>query len=252
MIQLKYNLSQSHKEIRDLPEIQEEGVLNITTDYSQLDYYVDGDTIQGFQYELSQAISELSGLEVRINLEMNLEKSFEDLDNNRCDIIARNLPKTQALADKYLFTEPIILNKQVLVQRVKDEGEKDVIRNQLHLAGKTVHIPKNSPARVRLENLSTEIGDSIVIVEDELYSEEQLAAMVASGDIDYTVCDKHTAAACKKLLPELDINTDVSFTQLQSWAIRKDSPILLDSLNSWLNKIKESGLYDKIYRKYYK
>ena len=38
----------------------------------------------------------------------------------------------------------------------------------------------------------------------------------------------------------------------KSRAARKDSPVLLDSLNSWLQQIKNSGLYDQIYKRYYK
>ena len=81
---------------------------------------------------------------------------------------------------------------------------------------------------------------------------EQLAIMVAKGDIDYAVCDQQTAVLSQKQLPEIDIKTDISFTQLQSWAVRKDSPILLDSLNSWLEQIRKNGTFDKIYKKYYK
>ena len=126
------------------------------------------------------------------------------------------------------------------------------IRNQLDLAGKTLYIPKDSPARLRLQNLGHEIGDTIYVVEDELYSGEQLAIMVAKGDIDYAVCDQQIAVLSQKQLPEIDIKTDISFTQLQSWAVRKDSPILLDSLNSWLEQIRKNGTFDKIYKKYYK
>ena len=167
--------------------------------------------------------------------------------------VARNIPITSEIKEKYLFTEPIVLDKQVLIQRTEaaNNGLKP-IRNQLDLAGKTLYIPKDSPAQLRLQNLGHEIGDTIYVIEDELYSGEQLAIMVAKGDIDYAVCDQQTAALSQKQLPEIDIKTDISFTQLQSWAVRKDSPILLDSLNSWLEQIRKNGTFDKIYKKYYK
>ena len=50
---------------------------------------------------------------------------------------------------------------------------------------------------------------------------------------------------------ELDIQTDISFTQLQAWAVRKSSPILRDSLNVWLKRVHDNGLYDKLYKQYY-
>ena len=111
---------------------------------------------------------------------------------------------------------------------------------------------EGSPSILRIRNLGNEIGDTIYIKEVEKYGSEQLIALVAHGDIDYAVCDQQIARMTQKNLPEVDILTDVSFTQLQSWAVRKDSPVLLDSLNSWLQQIKDSGLYDQIYKRYYK
>ena len=254
MVQL-WRLNQRPQEIgpRDYPEIKEEGILRMITEYNQSGYFLSGDTVQGFQYELSQAIAKLSGLEVQTHLEMSLAKSFEELSDNKCDVIARNIPITSEMRENYLFTEPIVLNKQVLVQRTAEANNGQApIRNQLDLAQKTLYIPKDSPALLRLQNLGHEIGDTIYVVEDELYSTEQLMIMVAKSDIDYAVCDQQIARMTQKNLPEVDILTDVSFTQLQSWAVRKDSPVLLDSLNSWLQQIKNSGLYDQIYKRYYK
>ena len=236
---------------RDYPQITEEGILRIITEYDQLGYFVSGDTIQGFQYELSQAISRLSGLEVQIQLEMNLAKSYEALVSGECDLIARNLPITTQLRDTFLFTDPIVLNKQILVQRKRPAGDSALIRNQLDLARKTLYIPQDSPALFRIHNLEQEIGDTIFVVEEQRYSSEQLMIMVEAGEINYAVCDQQIALELQKNLPNVDIETDISFTQLQSWALRKSSPILLDSLNSWLKQLKQQGLYETIYKRYY-
>lgn len=237
---------------RDLGEIRKEGILRLVTEYNSSGYYIKGDTIEGFQYELGQALSEISGLQVEINLEMSLAKSFEGLTSGKYDVIARNIPVNSDLKESYLFTNPIVLNRQVLVQRsAKANLGKQPIRNQLDLAQKKLFIPKDSPAKLRLENLAHEIGDTIYVTEDELYSTEQLIIMVAKGDIDYAVCDLQLAKQAKQQFPDIDIDTDISFTQLQSWAVRKDSPILLDSINSWFNQIKKSGRYEKIYKRYY-
>lgn len=238
--------------LRDFQQIQEEGVLRMITEYNQTGYYINGDTIEGFQYELAQAISQLTGLEVEIQLEMSLTQSFDALSGQECDIIARNIPVTTELKETYLFTDPILLNKQVLIQRATPTDSLSPIRNQLDLAQKTLYIPQNSPALLRLRNLEQEIGDTIYIVEEPLYSSEQLISMVAHGDIDYAVCDQQIALRAQKQLPEIDVQTDISFTQLQSWVVRKDSPVLCDSLNSWLRQIKENGLYNQIYTRYYK
>lgn len=244
----------SHQPIvRDYPEIEKEGVLRVTTEYSPTSYYIDGDSILGLQYELCQAIAKVSGLEVQLNLEMSLTKSFHDLESGEIDVIARNIPITTENKELYLFTDPIWLNKQVLVQRTeKANGGIKPIHNQLMLGQKTLYLPKGSPALLRIHNLEEEIGDTIYTHEDELYSDEQLIIMVAKGDIDFAVCDQQSAKKMKERFPQIDISTDISFTQLQSWAIRKESPILLDSLNLWLRKAKESDKFKKIFQHYYK
>lgn len=84
---------------RDYPEIKEEGILRLVTEYNQSGYYVAGDTIEGFQYELSQAIAQLSGLEVQTLLEMSLAESFDMLEDNKCDIVARNIPITSEIKE---------------------------------------------------------------------------------------------------------------------------------------------------------
>ena len=238
---------------RDYPEIKEEGILRVMMEYNPSDYYVEDDTILGFQYELCQAIARLSGMEVQIHLEMSLEKSFEMLDQQQVDVIARNIPITSESKETHLFTDPIILNKQVLVQRTAKANQgQSPIRNQIHLGKKKLYISKNSPALLRIKNLEHEIGDTIYIEEDELYSDEQLIIQVAKGDIDFAVCNQQNAERMAKQYPEIDIQTDISFTQLQSWAVRMESPILLDSLNHWLDTLKKNGLYDKVYNRYYK
>ncbi len=220
---------------RDYPQIAQEGVLRIVTEYSTVGYYVSGDTIEGFQYELSKAIEKISGLTVEIHLENNLEKSIEGLNNQTYDIIARNIPITTENRHLLAFTEPITLSRQVLVQRTaKANHNIPPIRNQIELARKTLHIPQNSPSLLRLHNLEEEIADTIYIQEDSLYSDELLIYQVAEGDIDYAVVDYEIAAKNKKDFPQIDIQTDISFTQLQAWAVRKNSPALLDSLNKWL------------------
>lgn len=248
----KFNHTKRPILTRDYQEIKAEGILRIVTEYNNIGYYVTGDTIQGFQYELSKAIADLAGLEVESHLDMNLENSLNLLNQNKYDIVARNIPVTTEMRDEYLFTDPIVLNKQVLIQRTATANNNiSPIRNQLQLANKTLYIPQNSPSRIRLENLQHEIGDTIIIREDPLYSSEQLIIMVAKGDIDYAVCDKKIAENSLKQFPQIDIETDISFTQLQSWAVRKNAPQLRDSLNKWFRQLRDNGIYDKIYKRYY-
>ncbi|MDR1344822.1 MAG: transporter substrate-binding domain-containing protein [Tannerellaceae bacterium] len=237
---------------RDYAEIREEGILRIMTEYNPSGYYISGDTIEGFQYELSRAIAEISGLEVQIRLEMNLTESFRALSGNECDILAQNIPATSEMKESYLFTEPIVLSKQILTQRTPEANNGvEPVRNHLELAGKTIYVPKDSPALLRLKHLESEIGDTVYIMEEDTYSSEQLVIMVAKGEIDYAVCDRQVAATLRNEFPEIDMETDISFTQLQAWALRKDATALADSLNHWFDRMRKNGTFDVIYKRYY-
>ena len=236
----------------DYADIIREGVLRVATEYNSISFYVDGDTVAGFNYELIQAVGRDKGLRVDISPYMSFEDRLRGLSEDRYDVIAYGILATSKLKDSLLLTSPIVLNKQVLVQRKATvENDSLYIRSQLDLAQKTLHVIKGSPSILRIQNLGNEIGDTIYIKEIEKYGPEQLISLVAHGDIDYAVCDESIAQAAADSLPQIDINTAISFTQFYSWAVSKQSPVLLDSLNAWLDRFQKEEEYQKIYKKYY-
>jgi membrane-bound lytic murein transglycosylase MltF len=226
---------------RDFSHISQEGILNLVTVYNLVNYYVSGDTITGLQYDLCKYIERRCGLTVNIFLENNLEMCVKKLENNTYDVIAHNIPITNENRKFLSFTLPIALGKQVLVQRKPVPGDTVFfIRNQLDLADKEVYVSQNSPSILRLQNLSEEIAEPIYVKEMELSTAEQLIYMVANKEIDYAVMDKELAIKNSVSFPGIDIETDISFTQLQAWAVRKTSPVLLDSLNVWISDFKNN------------
>ncbi|GHU71313.1 glutamine ABC transporter substrate-binding protein [Bacteroidia bacterium] len=230
-----YFFGKSGTEVRDWEQICSEGEIRVVTEYNSVGYYVSGDTIAGAQYDLCRYLEQRSGLKVNIGLENNFETAIDKLNRNIYDVIALNIPITTQSRAELAFTIPITQNKQVLVQRKPEMGDTiPVIRNQMDLAHKIVHIPKNSPVILRLKNLSEEIAEPIIIEEVADYTQEELVYMTAYGTIDYAVVDKGIALKISRLHPNIDIETDISFTQLQAWAVRKSSPVLLDSLNVWI------------------
>ncbi len=237
---------------RDYPEIIEEGILNVVTDYNAVGYHVEGDTLAGFQYELIHALERDWGLEVRLFLENSLDESLVGLQQGQFDIVARNIAVNSQLLEEFAFSQFLNRNKLVLVQRKMEHNDSiDPIRQHLELAGRTIYLHKDAPAKVRIHNLADEIGDTIYIIEEERYETEQLMMMVAGGDIDLTVADQEVARRLAEAMPELDVETDMSFTQLESWALRLESPVLLDSLNAWLHDFMQTREFKKIQQKYF-
>lgn len=237
----------------DYADIEKVGKLVVVMDYSTIGYYLKNDTIEGFNYELLQLFQDYTPIHIEIVLESSLQKSIEGLENGNYNIIARTIPTTSDLKNRVLFSDPITQNKQILVQR-KLEFNNNIapLRSHLDLAQKTLHVPHDSPVILRIKNLAKEIGDTIYYVEDELYGAEQLAIMVANGEIDFAVCDEQTAKKMSEEQPELDVKTMIGFTQFEAWAVSKDSPVLLDSLNAWIDRAQNTKKYKALYKRYYR
>lgn len=239
--------------IRDYEQIKESGTLHIVTDYNSVGYYVSGDTIAGFNNDLIELLETYAPFKIEVSLETSLDKSIGGLKGDKYDVVARNIPVTSELRNSLIFTDPITQNRQVLIQRKKEfNNNLEPIRSHLDLKEKTIYVPFNSPSILRIQNLSKEIGDTIYYVEDSRYEAEQLVMKVAAKEIDYAVCDEKIAKKVAQSLPEIDYSTYIGFTHLEAWAVRDNSPVLLDSLNSWISKIKKLPAYEQIYKKYYK
>ena len=243
-IETDYNVA------HDYDDIIKRGAINVAVNYSPISYHIEGDSITGFDFELLQMLSEVSGIEFNIHPEASYARSIDLLNNRTYDIVAQQIPITSENKQEYIFSKPLLLNKQVLIQRIDSTGNTD-IRNQLDLKGCTLHIAQDTPTRLRIENLAQEIGDTIHICEMPDYGAEQPIILVATGEIDYAVCDEASAVIIAEEYDNIDYSTDISFTQFMSWTMRKESTSLCDSINSWLSVVQESDKYKQLYTRYF-
>lgn len=247
------------KKKSELTRIMKSGRLRAVVDYNSTNYFIYRGKPMGFKYELLQHLADDMGLELEISVSNNLKETFDGLNNNRYDLIAKNLTVTKKRDETIEFTIPLEQTRQVLVQRKPEKWRKmrsraiedSLIRNQLNLAGKTIHVQKNTAYYRRLVNLSDEIGKEINIVQDSIYGVEQLVAMVAKGEINYTVCDENVAKVNQTYYPNLDIETPVSFPQNIAWAVRNGSEEWLKYLNNWIRNFKKTTTFAILYNKYF-
>ncbi len=237
---------------------REENRIVAVTDYNSVNYFVYRGAPMGYQYELLNIMADELGVEIDIKVSNDLDESFENLQKGEYDLLAMNLTVTGDRNRLFDFTEPHNHTRQVLVQRKpagwkqmsNSDMEKEMIRNVLDLAGKTVHIQDNSAFSSRLRNLSEEIGDTIYVVEKSLPVED-LIAMVASGEIDYTVSDENLANVNATYYDVLDTETPVSLYQKQAWAVRKGDDSLRHEINRWMKEFRETNDYRFLYAKYF-
>lgn len=224
--------------------------IDVAIDFSPLSYYLVNDTITGFNYELLEMISRSTGIPFKYHPLTSLDDALIGLESGLYDLIAADIPVTLDYRKLLLFTEPVYLDRQVLVQyRDPNKPSSDTLSSQLDLGHKKVWVVANSPSESRLRNLANEIGDTIFIHSNPDYNAELLFLMTSIGEIDYCVINEKTARALSEANGNASISTNISFTQFQAWAMRHDEKQLKDRIDSALQSIKQTDAYESLIEK---
>jgi len=246
---------------RDLTEIKNSDTLKAMVTYSATSYFLYRGQPMGYEYELLKRLGKQLDVNIEIKVTQNLNNMLEALNNGEVDIVAHGLAVTSERKQKVSFTDYLYLTQQVLVQKKPDnwrqlswaETQKSLIHDAIELIGDTVAVRANSSYLKRLQNLSKEIGGKIHI--DTLngnLSTDEIIQMVVDGKIKYTIADKNLAQINASYYPVLNIDVPVSFSQRIAWAVRDNSPELLDSVNKWIKQERKDAVYYVIYNKYFK
>jgi membrane-bound lytic murein transglycosylase F len=244
----------------DLDSIRKRGKLIAVTDFNSTDYFIYKGEPMGFNYELLKSFSDNIGIDLEIITENRPDRAFSMLKSGEADLLAFNLDVNSSRKKDVLFTAPFGETRQVLVQRkpgtwrsLSTEAlHKKVIRTRTGLAGKTIYVQAGSSIAEQLISDARNIGDSINIIEVPFES-EKLIQHVASGEIEYTVCDENLALVNSSYYPDIDVNTPLSTSRETAWGIRKNnSDALLSELNRWITSYTKTDSYALLYAKYFK
>ena len=243
-----------------LQQLQERGKLVAVTNCEIINYNTENPTPSGFEYELLSDFCKSNGLELEMIVNENLDSCFCLLDSCKVDVVAVGVGSNKDMKRRYLLTNPILMQKSVLVQRLpKDwnkmstanEVENQLLRSSVDLAGKTIYVPQGSHEVKLLEHLSDQIGDTIYIVECDSLNSVDLVKAVAIGEIDYTVVEEYVARMASIGMKGLDTKLNVSVEQPLGWAIHnhENDSSLLYALNGWIDGFEQRNL-NRILAKY--
>ena len=211
--------------------------INVAIEISPMGATMVGDTLGGVYYDMLRRAAALHGRQLKFHPFTQLDYALQGLDKGRYQIVVSDIPATAALKEKYIFVDPVGIDRQVLVQRRDTTLEADtaLITTQLGLAGKEVTVPQGSPYISRLINLSHEIGDTIYIRQDKDYSSEQLIVLTALGEVERAVVSERVVRPFLLRYPQLDASLAISFNQFHGWALAPADSALRDTISTWLN-----------------
>jgi len=245
---------------RDLDQILDDGVLRAVMVYSGTSYFLYRGQPMGYEYELLQRLAEHLNVELEIVLAKDINDLISMVNRGEGDILAHGMTVTQRRRRFVEFMDYLYLTKQVLVQRKPDDWRqmklheiaKEIVSDPIELIGQTVSVRRNSSYYSRLINLQQEIGGKInVDTVPGHFSTQKIIKMLVDGQIEYTVADNNIADLNASYYPILNVKTPISFSQRVSWAVRKNSTELRDTLNYWVRQMKNNVDYYVIYNKYY-
>ena len=218
--------------------------INVAIDYSPMSLYRFGDSLAGFNYEMMKDMAAMYGDNVKFYPIASVNEALDELKAGKYDVVISDLPVTASRRESFRFTEPVYLDKQVLISR------DTTVKSRLDLGGKEIWSLEGSPAAERLHNLAREIGDTIIMRHDSIRSAEQLFMLTAMGKIPFAVINSAKAIHLAKDYPDVDVTTPVSFTQFQSWVVNKDNPALADTLDSQIRRFKQTPQYKDLIDRY--
>lgn len=243
---------------RDLVEIQESGVLRILTRNNSSSYLIVRGEELGFEFELARDFAKELGVKLEVVLADSSSSMISMLNRGQGDLVAAPLSSSEALRQAAMLSRPYNeLQPVLVVPREYLHLYRDVRDlNGRRVAARRWSSEQELIAKLRLSGI--EVG--MAQLQPDI-STEELLDMVADGRYSAAVANSQVARAALTLRPELSIAFALGENQAVSWAVRKNSPALLDALDGFLDAnyhIKENGqlarsaLYNVLVNKYFK
>ena len=247
----------------DLPEMLKRGYIRALVPWSDTYYYLDGAKQQGIAFEamttfekwLNQELgSGTVGVHVLI-LPVRRDQMLEYVAQGRGDLALGGVTITQARQELVDFTEPA--SKEVQEWLVESSGAENLTGID-DLAGRSVYVRKSSSYWESLETLNESFKQRGLQPVDlkaaeEYLSTEDLMQMANANAIDYTIADNEIATFWAQALTDVRVRQDIVLRKgaRYGWALRKDSPELMKTLNKFLDSHRAGTLVGNVVIKKY-
>ena len=134
-----------------LQHVQKRGMLRAVTNCEIINYNTEKPTPSGFEYDLLSDFCKDNGLELEMIVNENLDSCFMLLDSCKVDVVAVGVGSNKEMKRRFLLTDPILMQRSVLVQRLPkgwnkmstaNEVENQLLRSSVDLRARPFTCPK--------------------------------------------------------------------------------------------------------------
>ena len=246
----------------DLDGMAERGFIRILTVHNPLYFTFDGVEQRGLAPEMARQfgkhLDELIG-KVRsptvVLIPVARDELLKGLVEGRGDIAAGNLTITPERSKLVDFGSPIYPD---IIELVVTGPAAPKVASLDDLVAPQLHLRRSSSYFEHMTTLNTERRKAgkkpiPVVAVDEYLEDHDLLDLVNAGLMPAIIVDSHKAAFWAKVFPDITVHKDLAIhTGNQvAWAIRKDSPQLLEAVNGFAKKTRKGTLLGNIILKRY-
>ncbi|OUR64884.1 lytic transglycosylase F [Methylophaga sp. 42_25_T18] len=230
-----------------LEEIIERGELRVLSRYGPTSYYVKGDKLAGFEFDLAQRFASHLNVRLKIIVPDNLGDMLDLIEQGKADIAAAGLTITPARKDVIRFGPVYQEVTQQLVYRNGNKKPKNITalhNGQLEVVATSSHVDQ-------LKSHQQDVPELDWTENSELNS-SGLLELVQLEMIDYTIADSNEIAANQSLFPELRVAFNISEPQALAWAMPlSEDGSLYNEIALFFEQMEDSGDLDRLIEKYY-
>ena len=227
-------------------QIKTLGELRVITRNSPTTYYIGHEGPIGPEYDLVDRFSKALGVELKIDVEEELQSLIPGVKNGQAHIAAAGLTITSERLGDVDFGPSYDHISEYVVYRVNTRRP----REPKDLIGKSVEVIMGSAHAGTMHQLRQRYPD-LTWIETPNVTSEELIYQVAQGKIDYTIADSSEFNVSQKFHPEIRIAFQLRQNLPLAWAIPKDAPVFHDAVQQFFAELSESGELDRILQKYY-
>ena len=249
--------------VGDLDGMLERGFLRILTAFNPIYFFFDGADQNGLAVEVGRAFEEQllksSGKKPGsfdvVMIPVPRDKLLPYLTEGRGDLVIANLTITPERQELVNFSDPTYPDVSELLVTGPGLGE---VKSLDDLVDQAIHLRKSSSYyehMLAVNESRKEAGKAEVpIVEsDEILEDYDLLEMINADLLPAIIVDSHKAALWAQVFDDIVVHEDIAINSGGeiAWALRKDSPKLLEAVNAFVKEIKKGSLLGNILLKRY-
>lgn len=248
----------------DLDGMRKRKSIRILVPYSKTFYFIDkGGKQFGATYDTGRTFEDWLNKQDKaktlrtsvIFVPVPRDRLFSGLVDGTGDIAAGNLTITEARAKLVQFADPFAKGiKEILVTG----PEAPPVATLDDLGGQKIFVRESSSYFEHLQALNKTreaAGKAPVILEklDEELEDEDILEMVNAGLLPWAIVDEHKAALWDDVFTSLKLRADIAIHEGGeiAWAMRKDSPLLLATVNKFVTDHKLGTVFGNTMKKRY-